>query len=152
MYGNDKNKVFFSTVIDWERLISNLSTNVLKQLSINDREYQLFKKYLFQKTEFFMKLIPIRANFETTINESRKRTTFVYCRQKTFKIRVHTTKSRLPINSPYKFSFFSRYFYIKNEMITFQFFFCCCCLKEKIHVSMTSFKIITKFRKVFSRF
>ena len=29
-YGNDKNKVFFSTVINWGRLINNLSTIVLK--------------------------------------------------------------------------------------------------------------------------
>ena len=33
-YGNDKNKVFFSPVVNWERLMNKLSTNVLKQLSI----------------------------------------------------------------------------------------------------------------------
>ena len=32
-YGNDKNKVFFLTFINWGRLIKSLSTNVLKQLS-----------------------------------------------------------------------------------------------------------------------
>ena len=43
-YGNDKNKVFFSTALAWGRLMNNLSTNVLKQLSINDKGYPFFKK------------------------------------------------------------------------------------------------------------
>ena len=48
-YGNDKNKVFFSTIINCERLINNLSTNVLKKLSINDKAYPFFKNTCFQK-------------------------------------------------------------------------------------------------------
>ena len=42
-YGNDKNKAFFSTVINWGRLINNSSTNVFKQLSTNDKGYPVFK-------------------------------------------------------------------------------------------------------------
>ena len=65
-----------------------------------------------------MKLGPIRANFETTIiedkNQGKNHIKFVYYRQETFKMGVHTTKSRLPVNSLYKFSFFLRYFYIKK--------------------------------------
>ena len=34
---NDKNKIFFSAVVIWGRFISNLSTNILKRLSINDK-------------------------------------------------------------------------------------------------------------------
>ena len=48
-YGNDKNKVFFSTVINWGCLINNLSTNVLKQLSINGKGYPYFKNTYFKK-------------------------------------------------------------------------------------------------------
>ena len=29
-YGNHKNEVFFSTVVNWGHLMNNLSTNVLK--------------------------------------------------------------------------------------------------------------------------
>ena len=72
---------------------------------------------------------------------------FVYCRQETFKMGVHATKSRLPINSRYKFSFFPRYFYIKKWQLSIFFLF-----KGERHAWMTSIKIITKFREVFSRF
>ena len=72
-----------------------------------------FLKKLVSK-KFFMKLCPIRTNFETTINKSINHTKFVYRWQETFKMGVHTAKCRLPINSCYKFSFFLRYFYIKK--------------------------------------
>ena len=94
-----------------------------------------------------MKLCPIRTNFETTINKSINHTKFVYRWQETFKMGLHTAKCRLPINSCYKFSFFSRYFYIKKWQLSIFFLF-----KGKRHVWMTSIKIITKFREVFSRF
>ena len=60
---------------------------------------------------------------------------------------VRTAKCRLPINSCYKFSFFPRYFYIKKRQLSIFFLF-----KGKRHVWMMSIKIITEFRKVFSRF
>ena len=39
------------------------------------------------------------TNFETAISYGINHTKFVYCRQETFKMGVHTTKSTLPINS-----------------------------------------------------
>ena len=67
-----------------------------------------------------MKLRRIRTNFKTTISKGTNHTKFVYCSQETFKMGVHTTKSRLPINSCYKFSFFPRLLY--QEMTSFNFF------------------------------
>ena len=43
-YCNGKNKVFFTTFVNWGCLMNNLSTSVLKQLSINNKEYLFFKK------------------------------------------------------------------------------------------------------------
>ena len=60
---------------------------------------------------------------------------------------VHTTKSRLPINSRYRFSFFPRYFYIKKWQLSIFLLF-----KGERHVWMTSIKVITKFPEVLSRF
>ena len=116
-YGNDKNKVFFPTAVNWGRFMNNLSTNVLKQLSKMAKGTR-FLKNLFQKTKFFMKLCPIRTNFETKISKSVNYTKFVYCWQETFKMGVPTAKSGLPINSCYKFSFFPRYFYIKKWQLS----------------------------------
>ena len=112
--------------------MNNLSTNVLKQLSrmTKGKGYPFFKN-LFQKTKFFMKLCPIRANFETRISKSVNYTKFVYCWQETFKMGVPTAKSGLPINSCYKFSFFPRYFYIKKWQLSIFFL-----LKGKKHVWM----------------
>ena len=84
--------------------MNNLSTNVLKQLSKMAKGTR-FLKNLFQKTKFFMKLCPIRTNFETKISKSVNYTKFVYCWQETFKMGVPTAKSGLPINSCYKFPF-----------------------------------------------
>ena len=56
-----------------------------------------------------------------------------YCWQKTLKMSVHTTKSRLPINSCYKFLFFLRYVYGKKWKLSIFFLF-----KGKRHVWMTS--------------
>ena len=106
-----------------------------------------FFKNLFQKTKFFMKLCPIRANFETRISKSVNYTKFVYCWQETFKMGVPTAKSGLPINSCYKFSFFPRYFYIKKWQLSIFLLF-----KGERHVWMASIKVVTKFREVFTRF
>ena len=103
---------------------------------------------MFQKTEFFMKLYPIRTNFETSISKSINHTKFAYCWQETFKKGVRTAKSRPSINSCHKFSFFLRYFYIKKWKLSIFFFL----LKGKRHVWMTNIKIIAKFREVLSRF
>ena len=56
----------------------------------------------------------IRKFFETTISKCINHTNFLYCKEETFKMVVHITKSRLPINSCYRFSFFPWYFYIKK--------------------------------------
>ena len=128
-------------------LINNLSTNVLKQLSINNKGYPFFKDPCFKKTEFFMKLGPIRTNFESTISYGINHTKFVYCRQETFKMGVHTTKSRLPINSCYKFSFPPRYFYIKKCQLSIFFLF-----KGERYVWILSIKITMKFQELFSWF
>ena len=102
-YDNDKKKVFFSTVVNWGPFMNNLSKKVFKQLSINDKGYRFLKK-LFQKTKFFMKLCPIRTNFETTISKSVNHSTkFVYWWQEPFKMGIHTTKCRFRINTCYKF-------------------------------------------------
>ena len=108
---------------------------------------RFWKKKLLQKTKFFVKLCPIRINFEITIRKSINNTKFVYCWQETFKMGVHTTKCRYPINSCSKFSFFARFFYIKKWKLSIFFLF-----KGKIYVWMTSIKIISKFREVFSWF
>ena len=52
--------------------------------TINYKGYPFFKKNLSQKTKFFMKLCPIKTNFETTISKSINHTEFVYCWQETF--------------------------------------------------------------------
>ena len=74
-------------------------------------------------------------------------TEFVYCWQETFKRGVHTAKSRLPLKSCYKFSFFPRDVYMKKWQFFIFFLF-----KVKRHVWMTRIKMITNFREVFSRF
>ena len=107
----------------------------------------IFLRNLFQKTKFFTKLCPIRTNSETMISKCINHTKFIYCWQETFKMGVHITKSRLSITSCYKFSFLPRYFYIKKWQLSIFFL-----LKGKRHVWMTSLKIITKFREVFSQF
>ena len=68
-----------------------------------------------------MKLALIRTNFKTTGSKWINHTKFVYCSQETFKISVRTTKSRLPVNSRYKFCFF-RKILLYPEMTTFDFF------------------------------
>ena len=74
-------------------------------------------------------------------------TEFVYYWQETFKRGVLTAKSKLPLNSCYKFSFFPRDVYMKKWQFFIFFLF-----KVKRHVWMTRIKMITNFREVFSRF
>ena len=62
------------------------------------------KKNLFQNAKFFVRLCPVRTDFETTIRQSINYTRFVHCCQETFHMVVHTTKSRLTINSCCEFS------------------------------------------------
>ena len=100
----------------------------------------IFQRYLFQKIKFFIKFCPVRANFETTIDQGIYHTKFVYCCQKPFKMRVNTTKSRFPISICYKISFLTRYVYIKKGQ--FSIFFL---LKEIRHIYMKSIKIVTEF-------
>ena len=126
--------------------MNNLSKNVLKQLLINGKGYP-FLKNLFQKTKFFVKICPIRTNFETTLCQSINHAKFVYCCQETFEMGVYTTESRLSINSCCKFPFFPRYFYIKKWQLSVFLLF-----KGKRHVQMISIKIITKFQDVLHRF
>ena len=87
-----------------------------------------------------MKLGPIRANLETTISLGINHTKFVYCRQETFKMGVPTPKSRLPLSSRYKFSFFSRYFHIKKCQLSIFLL-----LKGERHVWMTNIKVKDSF-------
>ena len=68
-----------------------------------------------------MKLGPIRTNFKTTVSKGINHTKFVYCSQETLKMGVATTKSRLPINSRYKFPFFAEIL-LYQEMTTYHFF------------------------------
>ena len=90
----------------------------------------------------------IRKFFETTISKCIIHTNFLYCREETFKMVVHTTKSRFPINSRYKFSFLPWYFYIKKWQLSRVLFM----FIGKGHVWVTRIKLITKFRDVFRRF
>ena len=120
-YRNDKNMVFFSIFVNWSRFMNNLSTSILKQLSINDKRYPFSKQKCFKKTKFFMKLCSVRTNFKTTISKSINHTKFVYFWQEIFKMVQCTTKSRFPINSCYKFHFSPRYFYIKKWQFSIAF-------------------------------
>ena len=43
-YGNDRIKVFFSTVVTWGSFMTKLLITILKHLSINDKGYPCFKK------------------------------------------------------------------------------------------------------------
>ena len=65
-----------------------------------------------------MKLGPIRTNFKTTVSKGINHTKFVYCSKETLKMGVATTKSRLPINSRYKFPFFAEIL-LYQEMTTY---------------------------------
>ena len=68
-----------------------------------------------------MKLGPIRTNFKMRVSKGINHTKFVYCSQETLKMGVATTKSRLPINSRYKFPFFAEIL-LYQEMTTYHFF------------------------------
>ena len=48
-YGSDRVKVFFSTVVTWGRIMTNLLITILKHFSINDKGYPFFKKTCFKK-------------------------------------------------------------------------------------------------------
>ena len=89
----------------------------------------------------------IRKLFETTIRKCINHANFLYCREETFKMVVHITKSRLPINSCYRFSFFPCTSTSRNDNFSFFFLFI-----GKGYVWMTRIKIVTKFRDVFRRF
>ena len=56
-YSNDKNKVLFSTVVNWGCFMNNLSTNILKWLLIKDKEYPFCKKTCFKKLSFLWNLV-----------------------------------------------------------------------------------------------
>ena len=50
-HSSDKIKVFFSTVVNWRRLMNNLLTIVLKNkwMTINDKGHPFLKKTIFKK-------------------------------------------------------------------------------------------------------
>ena len=114
--------------------MNNLSTNVLKQLSINNKKYLFFLKNLSKK------LCPSRTNFKTTIRKSINHTKSVYIVGK--KVLKWVNASLKVVTN---FSFSQELLY--QEMTTFHFFL----FKGKRHVWITS-KIITKFWEVFSWF
>ena len=90
----------------------------------------------------------IRKLFETTIRKCINHTNFLYCREETFRMFVHITKSRFPIKSRYKCFFFPWYFYIKKWQLSIFFLM----FIGKGHVWVTRIKLVTKFRDVFRRF